>query len=279
MVAIPVALLDVFIVLLIITSVVLTYYAIRLGQDLARNAPVIGNWLRNALQAIDNAYTSVARAIIDDSIFAVIHGLRFLQQVLSGFVNAVTYTVRVELKQLHDGVDWTVAHVLSPAVAELKALHDGVDWWIANRIVPALAELKALHDGVDYLVAHVINPALTELRQLHDGINWVIAHQLLPALTVIKSIQDYLVWLDSHVIQPAIQDIISIKGVIEGIKGRIGAIEGTLAQVLPLIGAIGLTIPLARTLGRIARDPCYCFTQGGLQDNGYLELATLMDLI
>src|SRR5207247_6349074 len=48
-----------------------------------------------------------------------------------------------------------------------------------------------------------------------------------------------------------------------GLLDRTAELEKGMAQVLPWAAAIGLSLTLARTLARVARNPCTCLEEDG----------------
>ena len=213
----------------------------------------------------------------DDEIHAAIAAIT---SVVIGPLNGLLAIIYDEVKFIQTGS----LPYLDGAIKNLQLSEQAI---ISNRIIPLESVVRLATTAIGQLVSVTI-PGLSKLiADTSALLNATIINTIVPMAQQVLGIENYiqktlapdLAHTESVANGAATTIGLTITKPVTGLLDRTGVIEKELGQILPWATAIGLSLPIAQTLSKLGKNPCYCMTDGGLQDNGDLELAILMDLI
>lgn len=274
-------------VFLLLTTLLVLYWMTTRAEDTVRGWAVVGNILGDAFGYISDRN---AELIHDVAGFAhnllwwaddkVREGVQLFYNLFSAAVNAAVTQLRSDVNGLQN---WVISVIL-PELKSLRADLMGAQNWIVSVILPALKSLRADLTGAQNWIVQVILPELKSLRaDLTGAQNWIVS-VILPELKAIESLWQTVI---IATVLPAVKGYqelqhewdVLVANPVTGALTRIRSLESSIANILPWVTAIGLSLPIAQNLARLGRNPCWCITEGPLQQQSDLELATLMDLI
>lgn len=233
-----------------------------------RNAELLGqvvnaaialvHWSEDRIWDAWNAFNNLINAIWFSRIIALGNQLTMLNTYVVGWVTQ-------QINGLHGYIDDVNAFVHGFVLANIDALNF---WKAATQHaldVVIIPQINALIATVNGLLRTTIPTIQARLGVAEKTITQTLPAEIAETKTDIGAVQRVI---GQTLTAPQ-----------TGLLDRTKVIEGDLARVLPWATAIGISIPVAANLARLGRNPCWCSTDGPLQDNGDLELATLMDLI
>jgi hypothetical protein len=261
-----------FIFLTFLTLITL-YWILTKWQDFAKQIPVVGGALANVAQylrdrnlEIINAVLGVAHAVVSWSIDSIEQGLRLYNNLFNGAFLAQIGQTTLNVT----GLSNLFTNSLQPAVAALKIAQDllattvngfvklnidAFNFWKAatitsldTYILPNIATLIVVTDTMLKVTLPGMGKQLDDLTV--QALGWIntTGHQLRVDLSNLQITTEAV-----------------INDPVKGIIPRVTGIEGTLGQIIPWVTTIGLSIPIARTLARVGRNPCTCLEDEGGQ--------------
>jgi hypothetical protein len=274
-------------VLLTFLTLITVFWILTKWSDFAKGLPVVGgalasmaNYLRDRNLEILHAVWGVAHAAISWSVDRINDGFK----ILFAIENAFTISNVLQLINKYAGLAGIISGVVVPALNALRSEFDKLSNLVNGFVMLNIQALNFWRTTLTFTVNSFIIPS----------INSLLAQVSILTGVTIPTIQARLGAAETsvHITLPAEiaqtnTDVRGIQRVIDqtltapktGLLDRVNGVEGILAQVMPWAVAIGLTIPVAANLAKLGRNPCWCTSEGPLQDNGLLELATMMDLI
>jgi hypothetical protein len=266
---------------------IISYYMLTQGRNFVASLAIVGGYLAQAADWLRDRNLELLRDVV-----GIAHGLLIwaIEQINAGF------------EYLHNAYNAVVSAVLAETYSQLSTLQRLVQNDIQPFIIQAYNQLTDLQrlvhgfvqiniDALNFWKAatqHVIDTfIIPNINALIARVDYVTGLQI-PTIqarlgVAEKTIQQTLpaeiaqVQTDTEAVRRVLAQTTTAPGT--GLLDRVGAIEKDLAPVLPWAAAIGLSIPIAANLAKLGRNPCWCTSEGPLQDNGVLELAALMDLI
>jgi hypothetical protein len=262
-----------FIALTMLTLISL-YWILTKWHDFAIQIPVagqaladVGDRVRDVNGEIIADVVGVAHTVISWSVDRVMDGFKILHDIF----NAVIEFNVIDLVNRMASLTAVITGVIAGQIAALQA-----SFGILNGFVHGFLQLnvEALNFWKLQTVNTLNNYILPNLAALITTTN-TIARVMLPSLQhqLDALTAETLAWVNG-IVKPMRVELSNLQQTltaviydpIRGIIPRVGGLEGTMAQVLPWAATIGLSIPIARTLARVGRNPCTCLEEEGQTD-------------
>jgi|SRR5947209_5258954 len=222
----------------------------------------------------------VAESLLGWSIQQFENGFKALHDFFNATLNAQT----VANQSAISGLQGLANNILHPAILGLQAGFTSLGDLVHGFVIANINALNFWKAGADVAINTFLIPNVNALISRVD----VVTGLTIPTIQARLGVAERTITqtLPAEIAETK-TDVSAVQRVIQqtttapktGLLDRATELEKGLAQVLPWAAAIGISIPVAANLARLGRNPCWCQTEGPLQDNGTLELATLMDLL
>jgi hypothetical protein len=273
-------------VFLALLSLIFTYWLLTKWHDYAQGIPLVGGALANMADYLRARNVEIGRDIVSIATTLISFAEDKIQegfQLLNNVYNAGIISQLPALGRGLDGLQFWVDHVGHVAITQLQNQMTFESSYIHGFLTLNVDAFIFWKAQTQALLDSNILPTLAGLTATVAQ----IATTAIPGIQLAtQALGNRLDFLTNGIVKPMNQDLQTLKSSttialtdpVVGAVPRIKTLEGDMAQVLPWAAAIGLSIPLAQTLGRIARDPCYCLTQGNGQDIAWYEYAQALDL-
>lgn len=280
----PVAIAFIFLTILTLVTI---YWILTQWKSFTANIPVVGSalasvaqWLMDRNMEIINQVLTVSHQVISWGITQLEDGFHLLHDLYNAAIVSQLGAFGSAVASLQFWKDTVATAMLTALNQQVTAVQSTLNGFVQLNI----AAFNAWKAATEMLLVNVVLPKLMQYGTALD----IVIGTTIPALKgTADALNAKLDLLITTTINAMRQDLTNLQittaavlnDPIKGVIPRVGAIEGELAQVIPWAATIGLTIPAAINLAKLAKNPCWCTTEGPLQDNGTLELATLMDLL
>jgi hypothetical protein len=238
------------------------------------------DWVRNRNLEILHSAADIAHGLITWSIEQINAGFQFLHDAYSAITLQPITNAIIALQKGADFVTGTVYPLLTETYRQLTDIQRYVHGFVDLNI----SAFKFWQGQIDTFNATFVIPNLNHLIKTMNDLTGLTIPLLTSSVVALQK-QTY-VTLPAEIAETK-TDVSAVQRVISqtttapgtGLLDRAKVLEDDMAQVLPWAAAIGISIPIAANLAKLGRNPCWCTSEGPLQDNGVLELAALMDLI
>jgi hypothetical protein len=262
-----------FIALVLLTLIVTYWVATRL-HDQAQTLVFPLNqlatpldWFRNRNLEILHSAADIAHSLIIWSIERMNDGFQLLHNAYSAITLQPVFNAILALQKGADFVTGTVYPLLTETYRQLTDIQRYVHGFVDLNI----SAFKFWQAQIDTFNATVVIPNINHLVKTVNDLTGLTIPLLTSSVAALQK-QTY-VTLPAEIAETK-TDVSAVQRVISqtttapgtGLLDRAKVLEGDMAQVLPWAAAIGLSIPLARTLGRVARNPCTCLEEAGQTD-------------
>jgi hypothetical protein len=279
----PVAIAFFFLALLTLVTI---YWLLTQWKTFAATIPVVGSalaslsqWLLDRNMEIINQLLTVGHSLISWSIDMVHIGF----QALHNLYNAAVVSQLSAFGNGINGLQFWKDNVATAAITSLQATATTLQAWKTTFVDININAFAFWKTQTEQLLANVVLPQLDKLTVATNIVMGTTIPALQSTANSINARIDLLITTTIGALRKDLGDLqitteAALANPTTGVLPRVGALEGEIAQVLPWAAVIGLTIPAAINLAKLAKDPCYCTNSGSYQDNGVYELAALMDL-
>jgi hypothetical protein len=261
-------------VALVLLTLIVTYWVLTRMHDYATTLifPLnqlagVADWLRNRNLEILHSMADIAHSLIIWSIERMNDGFKLLHDAYSAITLQPITNAIIALQKGADFVTGTVYPLLTETYRQLTDIQRYVHGFVDLNI----AAFTFWQGQIDSFNATFVIPNINGLIKTMNDLTGLTIPFLTSSVTALN--RQTFVTLPAEIAETK-TDVSAVQRVIDqtttapgtGLLDRATALEGQVAQVLPWAAAIGLSIPLARTLGRVARNPCTCLEEQGQTD-------------
>jgi hypothetical protein len=261
----------IFLAILILFTI---YWMLTRFNDFAKGIPAIGGalsnvatYLRDRNAEIIADVAQIAQNVINWGINSVHDGFKLLHDF---FVADLTATV-IHVGQSVLSVENYITAYVNVYIAQLQAATtdlqhtvngfvtlniNALTFWRTQMIATmdhfVIPSINALITRVDYATGIQIPTIQARLGAAENTLQVTLPAEIAETKTDVSAVQRELARTTTA---PG-------TGLLDRVKG----VEGAIGQVLPWATAIGLSIPIARVLARVGRNPCTCLEEDGQTD-------------
>jgi hypothetical protein len=262
------------IIFLAILTLFTIYWILTKWNDFVKGIPVVGGalsnvatYLRDRNAEIIADVAQIAQHVINWGINSVHDGFKILhdffiadlaaqvihvgQSVLSieNYINAYVNVYIAQLQSVTTDIQHTINGFVTLNINALTFWRTQMIATMDNFVIPSI---NALITRVDYATGIQIPTIQARLGAAENTLQVTLPAEIAETKTDVSAVQRELARTTTA---PG-------TGLLDRVKG----VEGAIGQVLPWATAIGLSIPIARTLARVGRNPCTCLEEDGQTD-------------
>lgn len=243
-------------------------------RDALSGVPVVGGTIRNAAQSLVDVQVSLAYRLemqfAGSLYWAGSAVLRLFRAFLAPFVgprDQYNMTTRAYVNAV-TALAQTIWYAEIPALkateattaSNVKAVTD-LAQHIWYQELPRIAQIEqGLRGDVNAVTA------LAQYIWFHELVNMRAAEANLGArLGDLENYLDILRKLAGFE-SAVLGGLAGLEAALDRLSGRVGTVEQGLATVLPIAGALVVSVDAVQNLERLARDPCHCLNAGDMGD-------------